>query len=551
MKTNKTIAMLLASTMILATLSACGDTDSSTNGNALTADPSDDRGMNTSGESAVTFPLEEPLTYTFHYHAANKYVFDESWPVFQHMTELTNISFTNTANPVATSSSTELALQAVDQFPSELYGGNTVSTYAMSYGPDGAFYSLDDYWEYLPNYSAYLEDNPDVIASTAGSDGKLYHIPYIADGGVARTYFIRQDWLDILGLDMPETVEDLEKVLISFREDDPNGNGIQDEIPYFSDSWQECIRLVNFWDSRCYASDDRDERVILGDDGVWYHTWTSDQFKIGIENVSRWYDMGLIDPEIFTKGTASRKEYLPGNTGGFTYEWIASTSTYNDSAGVDGFDFVVMAPPVTEAGNQWCEHVRTKVKVQAWAISASCPEEKVGPLFSYLDYYWSEEGRTLSNFGVEGIHWTDVDGTPTYTDIVTNNPDQKAVNTYLQEDVGAQLPVGYWMDYRYELQWTHEKGLEGIELYDANGFSEDLFFLPFLNYTEDELATHESILNEINTYGEEAIQEFIIGDWTLIDGKWDTYVAKTESLGLQELLDLYAVAYDRFMSYIN
>ncbi|MFI3115857.1 MAG: sugar ABC transporter permease [Clostridia bacterium] len=553
MKKTKALSMLLASSMILATLSACGSTDSTTNSTtgSFTADPSEDRGMNTSGENAITFPLEEPLSYSFHYHAANKYTFNEDWPVFDYLAELTNISFVGTANPVSTSSTTELALQAVDQFPSDLYGGNAVAVYAMSYGPYGAFYSLDDYWEYLPNYAAYLTANPDVLASTVGSDGKLYHIPYIADGdgAVARAYHIRQDWLDNLGLDMPETVEDLEKVLIAFRDDDPNGNGIKDEIPFFNDGWEECIRLVNFWDARCYASDNENLRIIPDENGEWYYTWTSDQFKTAIENVSRWYDIGLIDSEIFTKGTASRKEYLPGDIGGMTYDWIPSTTAYNDIVQVEGFNFVVMAPPVTEAGNQWSEHVRVKVKEHAWAISSSCDPEKVGPLFAFMDYYWSEEGRIVTNFGIEGEHWNYVDGEPVFTDAVLNNPDQKAVNTYLQEDLGTQIPVGYWMDYRYEIQWTHPIGVDGIELYTAGGFSDDLFMMPNLTYTEDELELYDSLLNSIITYGEEAIQDFIIGDWTAIDGKWDAYVEKTESLGLQELIDLTDVAYTRFMSY--
>ncbi|MFI3115812.1 MAG: hypothetical protein R3Y12_06720 [Clostridia bacterium] len=210
-----------------------------------------------------------------------------------------------------------------------------------------------------------------------------------------------------------------------------------------------------------------------------------------------------------------------------------------------------MAPPVTEAGNQWCEHVRTKVKNEGWAISTACPEEKVGALFAYMDYFFTEEGRNLSNFGIEGIHWTLENGEPTFTDAVMNNDALKAVNTYLKEDIGAQLPIGYWMDYSYEYQWTHEIGREGIAMYLDNGYCEGLFMMPELNYTDDELALHESLINEINTYHEEAMQDFILDDWTLVDSKWDTYVAKTESLGVQDLIDLYEVAYVRYMSYFE
>lgn len=42
---------------------------------------------------------------------------------------------------------------------------------------------------------------------------------------------INKVWLDKLGLEVPTTLAELKEVLIAFRDGDPNGNGIQDEIP--------------------------------------------------------------------------------------------------------------------------------------------------------------------------------------------------------------------------------------------------------------------------------------------------------------------------------
>lgn len=40
--------------------------------------------------------------------------------------------------------------------------------------------------------------------------------------------WLRKDWLDNLGLEVPKTMEDLEKVLTAFVEEDPDGNGVDD-----------------------------------------------------------------------------------------------------------------------------------------------------------------------------------------------------------------------------------------------------------------------------------------------------------------------------------
>ena len=53
-------------------------------------------------------------------------------------------------------------------------------------------------------------------------------------GLVSTPFFlsINTTWLERLGLEMPETLEEFANVLRAFRDQDPNGNGIQDEIPF-------------------------------------------------------------------------------------------------------------------------------------------------------------------------------------------------------------------------------------------------------------------------------------------------------------------------------
>lgn len=45
--------------------------------------------------------------------------------------------------------------------------------------------------------------------------------------------YIRRDWLNNLNLKVPNTMEEFYKTLKAFKTQDPNGNGIPDEIPYF------------------------------------------------------------------------------------------------------------------------------------------------------------------------------------------------------------------------------------------------------------------------------------------------------------------------------
>ncbi len=547
---RKSFVLLLIATLSMGTLAGCSSSDSSSSSSSTPAPSASSASSDGSGGSfvdeygsptGVVFPLDNAMTYRFHYHARDMYVFDPSWPVFQEMAEITNISLVNTGNIVGTNSVEQFQLQAVDGFPDDLYGGNNITTYFMEYGPDGAFYALNDYWDYLPNFRAYLDDNPDVEAVITAYDGNIYHIPYIQDGDTARTWFIRMDWLDNLGLEVPTTVQELEDVLIAFRDDDPNGNGLKDEIPYFNDKYTEMMRLVNLWDARCYGQDASTERVIPREDGTVYHAWTADEFKTGIYNISRWYDMGLIDKEIFTKGNAARREYLPGDIGGVTHEWVASTSAYNDTAGIDGFHFGVFAPPITENGNQWEEHSRLKVRPDGWAVSHNCknPEE----LFAYMDYFFSDYGRIISNYGIEGISYELVDGHPTFTEEVLNG--DVAVNTYLESEIGAQLKHGYWMDYDYEYQWTHEVGRAGVDLYNEGDYG--VLQMPPLSMTEDQKNVIDNTRANLVAYQDEMTMRWIMGDPDLVYAEWDTYLAECEKLGISQLVNAYQEAYTTYL----
>ena len=101
---------------------------------------------------------------------------------------------------------------------------------------------LDDYLEaYAPNVTAFFETRDDYPNALLSPDGTVRTLP-IGDESVHNIIdsqlWINQKWLDQLNLQTPETPEELKEVLIAFRDQDPNGNGIQDEIPFtFEDAW--------------------------------------------------------------------------------------------------------------------------------------------------------------------------------------------------------------------------------------------------------------------------------------------------------------------------
>ena len=276
--------------------------------------------------------VDEPLDLTIQMNHRAYPVYQEDWPVEQRARALTNIHLKDVtvgANMATDSENTgrteALNLMLASGNIPDIVGSSRIRDFVNQFGPEGAFVPLNDLIaEHAPNIAAYYATRPDIEAAVKAADGQMYYIPYLPDGKYGRAYWIRTDWLDALGLDMPETVDDYEAVLRAFKTMDPNGNGEADEVPLFFRQWPELIRMVTLWDGRAHGSDTYHDFLI--EDGKIGHGYVGEGYREGIKNLARWYDEGLIDAEVFTRGSSARDFLLSENLGGSTHDWFASTS---------------------------------------------------------------------------------------------------------------------------------------------------------------------------------------------------------------------------------
>ena len=470
----------------------------------------------------------------------------EEWPVEQAARKMTNIHLKDAtvgANSVSDSENngkTEVLnlMLASGKIP-DIVGSSRIKDFVNQYGPEGAFLPLNDLIDkHAPNLKAFFEKNPDVASALKAADGNSYYIPYLPDGKYGRAYFIRQDWLDKLKLKTPENVDELKKTLEAFRDMDPNGNGKKDEVPFFARQWPEVLRLVTLWDGRSSGSDTYHDFYV--DEGKLKHPYAGEGYREGIKNIAQWYKEGLIDAEVFTRGSSSRDYLLGENLGGMTHDWFASTSGYNDSLAdkVEGIQFKAFAPPASISGKRVEEHRRIPIKPDGWAIGHTNkhPVETI----KYFDFWFSEEGRRLSNFGVEGEHYNMIDGKPTFTDAILKS--DVPVNNFLYT-IGAQLQGrGYHQDYRYEEQWSNKHALEGIALYDQGDYLIPQFLGVAFNAAEQKV--YDKYWSSIRDYMLERQQAWILGNGD-IEKDWANYQEQLEKKGYSKVIEVMQSAYAR------
>lgn len=158
--------------------------------------------------------------------------------------------------------------------------------------------------------------------------------------------------------------------------------------------------------------------------------------------------------------------------GWMTYDWIASSTT--DSLNPDT---VVMLPPVANVNGVWQYYIDNgrAIKSDGWAISVkgNATEAELHRSCALLDYFFTEEGDKLQNYGldmilVEGETYHGPDGIdyPKYNDwLYENLPLANGdMSTFLRDWIGSQIPIGYQKKIGFEYQYTSERGFNGWAL---------------------------------------------------------------------------------------
>jgi putative aldouronate transport system substrate-binding protein len=317
--------------------------------------------------------------------------------------------------------------------------------------------------------------------------------------------------------------------------------------PYIDGNWHNVLRLANLWGARAFGHDNHAIRVSFreGSNEI-YHTWTDPQFMIALQNISRWYGMGLIDQDFIGRGGGARSQLLSQNQAGVFFDFPVSSAAFNDSAAIlaeiPDFQLVAFQPPANIFGQRISEHQRLLVQPHGWAISHTNPDPVRTMMF--MDYFYSQHGRNLLSFGGEGVSWEyDADGNPVFLPITFDHPGQANPTEFIRHEQGGLRFIGYMQNFEYERQLATPAAREAFAINYGGPFA--VRQVPTVGFTEAELQTINTIRPVLQTYLNEQIQSMILGDWTLIEGQWDAFVAGAVSIGRDDYVAAWQSAVNR------
>ena len=291
----------------------------------------------------------------------------------------------------------------------------------------GQLIALDDLIEeHAPNIKEKFADAIEYSKEFLSSDGKLYYLPVqinkatdkkvVDRSGANLALYTRYDLYKEIGSPEIKSTDDYLEALKAMQDAEPeteNGNKTY-AISGWSDwglwmwtiHYQAMSGVTNWSYGMCYDMVNKEPLA----------TYYSEPFWNCMEFYNKAYNMGILDPEIFTQKYDNYMDKLKNGQTFVTYaNWLYNTA--NDAyaaAGTPekGFEIV-------PTGLDYMYGAYDGDKPFGWAqdyplaLTKNC-EDPVKAI-EMIDYLFSEEGARLLNSGVEGVHWEEVDGVPQMT----------------------------------------------------------------------------------------------------------------------------------------
>lgn len=536
---KKKIALLLCAACSVGMLTGCGGTSTD---NAAAKNPaegsseavaseedSEDSNLNKEG-----FPIvNEQITLTVYgQRDQNQAEWKDMW-VLQKYEEMTNIHMDYQEVPADGFAENKQLLFASNELPDVFLRSNISTNEVSTYGvTSGQLMVLDNLIEeYAPNLTKLFEENPAIKQATLASDGHIYTIPAIdlsATGKMNFKQWINTKWLDEVGMEVPTTLDEFKEVLIAFRDQDPNGNGEQDEIPLGIRQVSSVYTLGGSFGLAHQFNDTYDV-----DENGTVHNWLcDDEFKEYLVYLNDLYEEKLLWQDYYKDDLVTWRSNLAGELYGAMY-MPYSDVFLNCEQDYSGYE--PLLGPVGE--KYWPDATTGIISVGCFALSNTCANPEAA--IRWVDYFFSEEGGLFYAFGEEGTHYyRDENGLPRFNDEILNA--EEGFMTALGKI--NMVPGGAFPCLR-----TDET--DGVVASDQTKAAAAILepYLPETYYakpsvSEEDMDRVVAIEQDLNTYRDEAVTKFIIGEWDF--GMWDEYCQTMEQIGIRELEEIYQKAFD-------
>ncbi|WP_336771175.1 ABC transporter substrate-binding protein [Paenibacillus sp. MMO-58] len=445
---SRAMGLILSVIMVMFVMAACSgnnnekssnssaspEASAATTGNAAASDkPAEDYAY---GED-VTFHSNEPVKYSMMFSDNEGYPYKKDWRIWSAIQEKTNVSFD--LSVVARTEYENQKSLLVNSGDAPYIIPKTYDESAFVAG--GQIVPISDYVQYMPNYQkavkAWGMEND--LKAKMQANGKYYVLPgmWEAPGG-GYSFVIRKDIFEKAGVDLSKetswTYEDFYAAMKKVKE-------FTGAKYVFSDqSKGESTLNIAAVEYGVTAGWGKANGMRFNQDTKQFEFADNTQdFKDYVSYFNKLITEGIMDPESFTQeDDAAKAKFYKGDTYviNANYQVFTDIQTKMEDPNAQ---LMIITPPGGPKGQLQVENSRLEngIMISENALK-ELGEEKFIKMLRFVDWLWySDEGQTLSLWGVEGETYTkDASGKITLNPDITYNGMNPTATKKLNADYG-------------------------------------------------------------------------------------------------------------------
>ena len=395
--------------------------------------------------------------------------------------------------------------------------------------------SVNDYLETCAPDYLRLIDEKGLEKQVKNDNGDILQFSQLVDslaqksGGV-----IRSDWLNALGMEVPETVDQLEEALMAFKTE----YGCAQPLYMTNENTGANIifayGLPSNGVSDCMYQVDGQVRAVYQESGL----------KDYLERLHKWYDADLFSHDYMAVSydpfAQAEKVLLADND---VAVWSANLNDIPSYADVaeEGFLLEPLPSLVLNEGDELHCSSMTWLEMASVSISTGCEAPDLAS--KWINYWYSDEGYLQYNYGVEGVTFEREGHGARFTEMVDSNDLGLTASQFLRlYCLAGQIP-GYQAQKRTAVYYDDMQN-KAWDVW-SESLGDDAYIIPSgISLTAEESNEYASIVSDILTYASENIPRFVVGDRSFEE--WDSFVAEVEGMNLRRAIEIYQGALDRY-----
>ena len=409
--------------------------------------------------------------------------------------------------------------------------------------------------QYAPNVVKQFERNPGIKADAMANDGNIYSLPSVMDNVddalAGQRGWIHTQWLKNLNLKEPETLDELYNVLVAFRDGDPNGNGIKDEIP-FSGTWKDInIERIMIMTALGFPSIESCSLVVQDNKIVMPEL--DPRFKEYLTYMNKLYTEKLLDNDLFIQTDVQVNAKIAQNVVGMHMGAPVQDKDHY-------LEYESFKPLTSQVNSErmW-PGLETSLPGK-FMITDKCKYPEAA--MRLADLFFTEKGTVLfwkgpqdgsdDALGFEG--WKVENGKYTPASPVGVKSEWEYQTEYLNPLSGQKLGLMFDNKMIEDVYGLKIDSIDPVEKWWTDSVKERTMpyyksQMPAIYFSKEDMDRITSLKMLLIDYSDKMEAKFITGDTPI--SEYDNYVQEMKKLGADEYVSLYQKGYDEYLSKLN